>query len=231
MSYVRDYLRKVKKIYWDMSAEIEKKYNEMKALDAEYTRVSSSRDYSTEGRQKRLTEISNKRSALKRVLESMREAANNEARKVRDDAEKMFYNYYNASPDDVDLKMTELIRSGVLTDAELIHYGERANQTMKRLIGKELEKRTSPDAQRAGRALQLTTGNPHLQAIDSIMGIGDYAVGGAPMGGLDSVSAIRAKYDGLVDPIISDVKDVKSEFVADRQFFSVEGSAGYDGSI
>ena len=226
-AYVKDYLRKIKKIYWDMSAEIEKKYNELKALDAEYTRVSSSRDYTLEGRQKRMTEISHKRDELKHTLAAMREQANNEARKVREDAESTFYNYYNASPDDVDLKMTELIRSGVLTDAELIHYGERANQTMRRLIGKELEGRASNDARMAGRAFLQTSGNPHLQAIDSMMEIGDYAVGGAKMGGLDTVSAIRQKYDGLVDPLISGIKDVKSEFVADRQFFSVEGSANY----
>ena len=226
-TYVRDYLRKIKKIYWDMSTEIEKKYNELKALNDEYVRVSSSRDYTHEGRQKRLTEISRKRDELRHTLASMREQANNEARKVRDDAESTFYNYYNASPDDVDLKMTELIRSGVLTDAELIHYGERANATMKRLIGKELESRNSMDAKAAGRFFLQTSGNPHLQAIDSMMEIGDYAVGGAKMGGLDTVSAIRQKYDGLVDPLISGVKDVKSEFVADRQFFSVEGSANY----
>ena len=226
-TYVRDYLRKIKKIYWDMSTEIEKKYNELKALNDEYVRVSSSRDYTHEGRQKRLTEISRKRDELRHTLASMREQANNEARKVRDDAESTFYNYYNASPDDVDLKMTELIRSGVLTDAELIHYGERANATMKRLIGKELESRNSMDAKAAGRFFLQTSGNPHLQAIDSMMEIGDYAVGGAKMGGLDTVSAIRQKYDGLVDPLISGVKDVKSEFVADRQIFSVEGSANY----
>ena len=226
-TYVKDYLRKIKKIYWDMSAEIEKKYNEVKALDAEYIRVSSSKDYTVEGRQKRMTEISRKKDELKCSLEAMRSAANNEARKVRDDAESTFYNYYNASPDDVDLKMTELIRSGVLTDEELIHYGERANATMKRLIGKELESRNSMDAKAAGRFFLQTSGNPHLQAIDAMMGVGDYAVGGAPMGGFDTVSSIREKYDSLVDPIISGVKDVKSEFVADRQFFSVEGSANY----
>lgn len=227
-TYVRDFLRKIKKIYWDMSTEIEKKYNELKALNEEYVRVSSSNDYTSEGRQKRLTEISRKRDELKHALEAMREQANNEARKVRDDAETTFYNYYNASPDDVDLKMTELIRSGVLTDAELIHYGERANTTMKRLIGKELESRNSLDAQRAGRVLQMTSGNPHLQAIDSMMEIGDYTVGGAKMGGFDTVSAMRKRYDGLVDPLISGTVDVKSEYLADgRQVFSVEGSANY----
>ena len=227
-AHVKDYLQKVKKIYWDASGEIEKKYNEVKALDAEFQRVSASRDYSPEGRQNRLTEISNKKDELKRTLNAMREAANNEARQVRKGAESVFYNYYNAAPDDVDLKLTELIRSGVLTDAELIHYGEKANQTMKRLIGKELEKRSSRDAQQAGRALQMTSGNPHLQAIDALMEIGDYTVGGGRMSGFDGVSSFRSRYDSLVDPVISGVKDVKSEVVGDRQFFSVEGSATYD---
>ena len=227
-TYVRDYLRKIKKIYWEHSEKIEKKYNELKALEDEYTKTSTSSDYSREGKQKRLAENWEKQRLLKRELESMREAANNEAMKVREDAEKTFYKYYNASPDDVDLKMTELIRSGVLTDAELIHYGERANTTMKRLIGKELESRNSMDAQRAGRAFQMTSGNPHLQAIDSMMEIGDYAVGGAKMGGLDTVSAIRARYDELIDPLISGTMDVKSEYLADgRQLFAVEGSATY----
>lgn len=226
---VKGSLRKVKQIYWDMSAEVEKKYNDLKALDAEYIRISSSRDYSNEGRQSRLAEINRKREDLKRTLATMREKANNEAREVRNETERTFYNYYNASPDDVDLKMTELIRSGVLTDAELIHYGEKANQTMKRLIGKELEKRESQDSKRAGRLLQITSGNPHLQAIDSIMEIGDYSVGGAPMGGLESVKGIRARYDSLCDPIIEKTRDVKAETLADgRTVFSVEGSSTFD---
>ena len=226
---VKYYLRKLKKLYQDRSEEVEKKYDELKKLNAEYERVRSSRDYTPEGRQSRMTSIDAKRSAIKHELEAMRINANEEAKKIRESAESTFYNYYNASPDDVDLKMTELIRSGVLTDAELIHYGEKANSTMRRLIGKELENRPSANAKQIGRAYQLATGNPHLQAIDRIMEIGDYAVGGARMGGFDTVSAMRKRFDELVDPVIGATKDVKSETLADgRQLFSVEGSATFD---
>lgn len=227
-TYVRDYLQKVKRIYQEKSAEVEEQYNELKKLEAEKQAVLSSRDFTPEGRSNRVSEIDTKRNALKASLAALREQANNEARKVRKDAESVFYGYYNASPEDVDLRMMELIRSGVLSDAELIHYGERSNATMKRLIGKELESRDSMDAKAAGRFFLQMSGNPHLQAIDSIMEIGDYTVGGAKMGGLDTVHAMRARYDSLVDPLISRTKDVKSEFLADgRQLFSVEGSAGY----
>lgn len=226
---VRDYLRKVKQIYQEKSAEVEKQYDELKKLNAERSQVLSSRDYTPEGRQKRIAAIDAKRDALKASLAALRLAANNEAGKVREDAEKTFYAYYNASPDDVDLKMTELIRSGVLTDAELIHYGERANSTMRRLIGKELAGRPSADAQRIGRGYQLASGNPHLKAIDAIIETGDYAVGGAKMGGFDTVSSIRKRFDELVDPVINGTPDVKTEYLVDgRQTFSAEGSSTYD---
>lgn len=226
---VKSYLLKLKKLYWDRSEEIEKKYNELKKLNEEYKRITTSRDYTPEGRQSRLTSIDAKRSAIKHELEAMRIDTNEEAKKIRSDAERTFYNYYNASPDDVDLRMTELIRSGVLTDAELIHYGEKANQTMRRLIGKELEKRPSADARQVGRAYQLTSGSPHLQAIDRIMEVGDYAVGGAKLGGFDSVSGIRARFDDMIDPVIAGTRDVKTEILADgRQIFSAEGSATFD---
>ena len=227
---VKGYLRELKKLYWAKSEEVEKKYSELKSVQEEMTRVQTSRDYTPEGRSKRLATLSEKRDTLKKELNALREATNNEAMKIRENAETEFYNYYNASPDDVDLRLTELIRSGVLTDAELIHYGNKANATMRRLIGKELEGRSSYDAKQAGRAFQLVTNNPHLQAIDNIIGVGDYAVGGAKMGGFDTVSSIRARFDSLIDPVIDGVKDVKSEYLADgRQLFSVEGSAGYDG--
>lgn len=228
-STVKGYLRELKKLYWTKSEEVEKKYNELKAVKEEMTKVQTSRDYTPEGRNKRLVALGEKRDALKRELDAIREETKNGAMKIRADAETEFYNYYNASPDDVDLRLTELIRSGVLTDAELIHYGNKANATMKRLIGKELEGRSSYDAKQAGRAFLLPSNSPHLQAIDNIIGVGDYAVGGAPMGGYDTVSSIRTRFDGLIDPVIDGVKDVKSEYLADgRQLFSVEGSAGYD---
>ena len=227
---VKGYLRELKNLYWAKSEEVEKKYNELKSVQEEMTKVQTSRDYTPEGRSKRLATLGEKRDTLKKELNALREATNNEAMKIRENAETEFYNYYNASPDDVDLRLTELIRSGVLTDAELIHYGNKANATMRRLIGKELEGRSSYDAKQAGRAFQLVTNNPHLQAIDNIIGVGDYAVGGAKMGGFATVSSIRARFDSLIDPVINGVKDVKSEYLADgRQLFSVEGSAGYDG--
>ena len=226
---VKDYLRKVKSVYWEKSAEVETQYNELKKLNAERNQVLTSRDFTPEGRHKRIAAIDAKISALKASLAALRVEANEEAGKIRQDAEKAFYRFYNASPDDVDLKMTELIRSGVLSDAELIHYGEKANSTMRRLIGKELSTRESQKAREAASTFQRLTTNPHLQAIDSIMEIGDYAVGGARLGGLDTVSSIRERFDYLVDPVIDNVLDVKSEHYADgTQSFSVEGTAGYD---
>ena len=223
MSSIRKYLEKIKDIYWEKSGEVEKKYNELKALDAEYVRVSSSRDYSAEGKEKRLLEISNKKSELKRVLDDLRKAANDAAMQIRSDVEKTFYSYYHADPDDVDLKMMELIRSGVLTDDELIHYGKRANPTMRRLIGKELSERKTPEAHAAGMTFLQTEGDPHLNAVDYLMQVGDYAVGGARLGGLDSVTGVRMRFDSLVDPIIDGAKDISSEIYADgSQHYSVK---------
>lgn len=223
---VKGYLRDIKRIYQESSDQVEKKYDELVKLNNEYQDVLKSRDYTHEGRQKKLAAIDVKRDALKHDLAVLRENANNAARKVRDDVERTFYGYYNASPDDVDLKMMELIRSGVLSEKELIHYGNKANSTMRRVIGKELENRGS---HQAGMMFQFPSGDPHLKAVDDLIGVGDYAVGGAKLGGLSSVHGIRAKFDELCDPVIAGIRDVKSETLADgRQLFSVEGSATFD---
>lgn len=223
---VKGYLRDIKRIYQESSDQVEKKYDELVKLNNEYQDVLKSRDYTYEGRHKKLAAIDVKRDALKHDLAVLRENANNAARKVRDDVERTFYGYYNASPDDVDLKMMELIRSGVLSEKELIHYGNKANSTMRRVIGKELENR---GFHQAGIMFQFPSEDPHLKAVDDLIGVGDYAVGGAPMGGLESVSAIRKRFDELCDPVIAGIKDVKSETLADgRQLFSVEGSATFD---
>lgn len=226
---VKGYLRDIKRIYRESSDQVEKKYDELVNLDKEYQDVLKSRDYTHEGRQKKLAAIDVKRDALKHELAVLRENANSAARKVRDDVERTFYGYYNASPEDVDLKLMELIRSGVLSEKEMIHYGERANTTMRRIIGKELEKRGSLEAHQAGAMFQFPSGDPHLKAVDELIGVGDYAVGGAKLGGLSSVHGIRAKFDVLCDPVIAGIRDVKSETLADgRQIFSVEGSATFD---
>lgn len=226
---VKDYLRKVKTVYWKKSEEVEKQYNELKKLNAEKNQVMMSRDFTPEGKQKRIATIDAKITALKASLETLRAEANDEAGKIRQEAESAFYKYYNAAPEDVDLKMTELIRSGVLSDAELIHYGKRANATMRRLIGKELSTRMSQEARQAASVFQMRTTNPHLEAIDKIIEIGDYSVGGAKLGGLDTVSNIRKRFDEIVDPVIDKVKDVKLDILPDgKQMFFVEGTAGYE---
>ena len=212
---VRGYLRDIKAIYQKKSEEVEKKYNELKKAKDDYVKISSSKDFTPEGRQKRLNANSAYQDELKHDLDALRREANEAAGKIRNEAEKAFYGYYNAKPEDVDLKMLELIRSGVLSEKELIHYGERANTTMRRLIGKELEKKESYSAHQAATIFQMGSDNPHLKAIDEVIGVGDYAVGGAPMGGYDSVSAIRARFDSLVDPVIANTRDVSVSLADD----------------
>ena len=58
---VKGYLRELKKLYWTQSEEVEKKYNELKSVQEEMTKVQGSRDYTPEGRSKRLAALCEKR--------------------------------------------------------------------------------------------------------------------------------------------------------------------------
>ena len=54
---VKGYLRDIKRIYQESSDQVEKKYDELVKLNNEYQDVLKSRDYTHEGRQKKLAAI------------------------------------------------------------------------------------------------------------------------------------------------------------------------------
>lgn len=211
---VKDYMREVEKIYKTAAEAVAADNAKMRELQDQRKAVWASRELTRQGQEKASAKIDDQIRELKATMYARRTEANSKAQQIRKSAENAFFGYFHANPSDVDLQTMKLIESGVLSDAELLHMAETANTTMKRIIGRALENSPSKMYVNEGRQMQLTTNNPHLRAIDALIGVGDYACGGAPMSGTDSASAFLKRWDELTGPVYESAPNVSWEMDA-----------------
>ena len=144
-------------------------------------------------------------------MAELRTDANKRAGEIRAEMEDMFFGFYHVDPQAVDMQTVTLINAGVVSDRELLAMAKKANPTMRRLIAKALSESKNEDMARQGRYM-LVSSNPHTDAMDALMGIGDYAVGGAPMSGASGAAAFLAKWDELTRETFDKAPQVERVF-------------------
>ena len=198
---VKDYLREIEQVFKTEAEAVAKNNAKLKELQDQRRAIWASSDLTRQGQEKASAAIDASIRELKAAMSASRTEANDKAQKIRKSAEKAFFNYFHANPADVDLQMMKLIESGVLSDSELLHMSETANATMRRIIGRALENSPSKMYVNEGRRMRDMSNDPHLRAIDALIGVGDYACGGAPMSGTDAANAILNRWDELTGPV------------------------------
>ena len=205
---VKDYLREIETIYKTTAAKVAEDYDEQTKLKEEINRVRASKEYTASGKSKRIDEINEKIKSLSADMYALRTNANNKAKEIRKNLDKEFFKYFHANAGDVDMQMVALINAGVLSDTELLRYSENANVTMKRLIGRALEESKEGKYVNEGRQLRAISTEPHLRAADGVIGIGEYACGGARLSGASGAKTYLKRWDELVSPIINSAPNV-----------------------
>lgn len=208
---VKDYMREIENIYKEAAQTVAEDYDALTGLREERDSVVKSKLLTRQGKEKKLAEIDNKIRVLDADMYALRQNARNQAAGIRETVERVFYDYYNANAGDVDMQTMTLINSGVLTDSELMRMSETANTTMKRLIGRALENSKEGRFVVEGRRMQERTTNPHLRAVDGLIGIGDYACGGGRMSGASASKTYIARWDELTEPLFNSAPDVSWE--------------------
>lgn len=195
-----EYMDRAGDIYKAAAAEIANDADKINDLKKKHSAVWGDATLTSRGKSDMSAKYADEIHALERHIEDIRREANDKARDIRGEVERDFYDYYNATPTDIDEKAVAGINSGVFTDAELLHMAGTANRTMKRIIGKRLAESGDSNTAFKGRVLQQTTLNPHIDAMNGIIGAGKMAMGGG-MSGINGARGFVEKWDYVTRPI------------------------------
>lgn len=142
---LRPYLEKIDQAYKEARAAYTRTYEDIEALKAKEKALRFGEEgnkYSPEHRNTLLREIDEKIKTSKAYLRTIREDLENAAGKVRAEAEKTFAKKYSVNPGSLDMQLTKLLESGILSDDELLHISDKYNDvTNRRMIAKYVTER------------------------------------------------------------------------------------------
>jgi len=222
---VVDYLREAETVYKKAAAEVVKDFEKVTKLKKEQEDVSKSMLLTPQGKDQRRAELATQIKNVERHMAELRADANKRAGEIRAEMADAFFGFYHVDPQAVDMQTVTLINAGVISDRELLAMAKKANPTMRRLLAKALSESENEDMARQGRAMMITS-NPHIDAMNALMSVGDYAVGGARMSGASGAAAFLAKWDELTGPVFASAPKVSWDATAGDGGHYFEGDDG-----
>lgn len=174
------YMKKAENIYKDFAPRYLEVAKQEEANRQAIMNVRSSRELTYDGKQKQIAALQEQGKVLKAEMAAIAATANEKAQDVRREVEQRFYGFYHATPQAIDMQGLELLKSGILSDRELMQVADsyQGNATMQRICGKYMQQSDSRELRQMGSVLQANASNPHLRCIDSIIEVGKYCLGG-----------------------------------------------------
>ena len=208
---LKQYLVQIAEIYKTAAPEYIEVLKAERQAREDIVRIKGSADLTPQGKRKKIEELEQDCAKCKKIMQSIAADAREKALGVRREVEEHFYSRFHVSPADLDMNAVELLKSGILTDTELANMAQEYanNGTMCRLIGKYMEERPSDELKRMGRVLQHAKADIHLRCVDSIIDIGNCALGGAPLSGNNAAEAFFNRFDELIAYTIKSAPDIE----------------------
>lgn len=224
---LKEYMRQIESAYKTAAAKIIEINETLEALTRERVEINGSRLLTAEGKRVKLAELNEKIREAKEQIDDLRSEAANKALEIRQKVENDFFGLYHVNPADVDPQMMTVINSGIASDAELLKMAETAKPTMRRLIGQKLSESKNDKNAAMGRVMVLAVADPHLDAIDGLRGIGNYATGGGVSGPAGAREFLE-RWDELTGPIFAAAPNVGYAIASSgaRQYFEGDGGEG-----
>lgn len=170
------YINKIEALYGKAREDFNKATTELAQLEEAHRKKVGSGELNAKGLQRENERYTSKRKELLQTIADARDTFSKGAAEVRDSVDVLFRNTYRTNPESMDLKAVEMIKSGMLTERELLEmaaaYKESGNLAMYRYCGTRLNANdTDPTiraiAQDAHRALE----REDLQTVDTFTDI------------------------------------------------------------
>ena len=173
--FLSAYLEEIRKAYTEARAEYTRLYDALDEATHKYQEAKRSGNYSKQGMEKAQQEYNSKSAYLRASIEKVIQDAQASFADTRKRADTVFGDLFSVTPEKLDMAALELLKSGVLTDAELTEFANRYedNRTMTRLIGKYAKERADADPankemRRLAAFARAADTIPHLEAVDSL---------------------------------------------------------------
>jgi len=220
----KDYMDKMGEVYKAAAAKVADISDKMDKAKYDKAAVNDRLDLSMDGKNKEAERLNHEIFVMRQQIDDIRAEANKQARAIRADCEKAFYGWYNATPEGLDEKAVAFVNSGVATDAELMRMAEQksTSRTMKRIIGAKLAQSKDEKTAFYGRMYQQTSRDPHLAAIDNMMGVGKLAMGGG-LGGPAGARGFLDRWDYVTRPVYDDAPKVGYTITSAGEYRYYEG--------
>ncbi len=172
--YLRSYLGNIRSAYNTARSECSALWDKLEAAQRENEDIQRSQHYTALGKQTAQANFNRKRDELNAELSRVLQNAESRFAEEREGADHAFGDLFRVLPEQIDQNALALLEAGVLTDGELIQFGEKYqdNPAMSRLVSKYAAQRSekTPDNRELRRlavAGNMTTPK-HLEGIDTL---------------------------------------------------------------
>lgn len=206
-SFKREYLDVAAGVYLRAASEIADEADVLAKLNYQKNALWGDASITISEKTKRAAKNADDIKAVNRRIEAIREKANAKAAQIREKTRRDFSDYYDAKPDGFDEKVKAFVDSGVATEAELLAAAEKTGVTMKRYIGAKLAESKDASIAAKGRYLQQASQRPDLRAIDDMIGVGAFAMGGG-MSGVAGCRGFTKKWSYVTQDVYAAAPDV-----------------------
>lgn len=134
-----EFINKLESFYGKARTDYEEAAAMLSLLDADHKKLVDSKELNLVGIQRENERYNKKRKEILNKIRTARDTFSYNAGEIRQSVESFFKSNYAVDPNDVDLKACELLKSGMLTDNELLEmagrYKKDNNMAMYRYCG------------------------------------------------------------------------------------------------
>lgn len=133
------YINQIEALYGKAREEYNKAVEELQKLEENHKNKMASGELSNTGRVRENERYSAKKNELLQTIAKVRGNFSDAVNDIRNSVDALFRNNYCVNTEDIDLKGVQVLKSGMLTDVELLEmanrYKQTGNLTMYRLCG------------------------------------------------------------------------------------------------
>lgn len=199
MTTLKSYMDRIKSLYTEANKRYVERLNALRSVDEQLLKVDSDRFLTVEGKRQKREQLRQAKAEIMGQLDSINSETKKAADNIRNEVVKAFDGLYTAKADAIDPNTLELLKSGILTDAELYKLAEqnKTNNTMRRIIGKYAREREGIEMRHLANKCERASDRPHLDAIDTLCNSLNYIIGDAPLSGIYGAASIGKRIDEI----------------------------------
>ena len=167
------YIERLESLYKKAREDYNKAIKSLNELEDSHRKKISSGELNAIGVQKEGELYNTKKREYLDSIAAARDTFTTSAAEIRQAVDTLFSNLYRVDPASIDLKAVEILKSGMLTQTELLEmatkYKEQGNLAMYRYCGTFADEKYSPETRSLAGAAKMALQRTDLQQIDSFI--------------------------------------------------------------